>query len=142
MQRAGVLLIIMLGCSTTRQEIHPTIESPISACHISAPGGWMFQPQHKAKGKRLFEDIRLIGEYVVRGADGERLVNDWVVCVGQWRPDGYCSEHETIDKQDVEIGTCSTVIRNIIQSRAVEERGIVPGEDPIGNPLPPGKGKI
>lgn len=92
-----------------------------------------------ARGKRLFEDVRLIGEYITRGADGGLLTNDWIACVGQWRPNDGCTETEDLAKQDVEVGTCSTVIRGIIQSRSMQERGVYPGEDPQGNSLPPGK---
>lgn len=116
----------LIKAVATRERANPgaTIRTPV--CVISCPAGWMFRPQHVCRGgKRLFQDALAKDRQVRRGVDGTVLSDTWVTDNGDYAA------------MDVEKGSCSTVIARIISSRAIEDRGQHPGEDPQGNPEPP-----
>jgi hypothetical protein len=112
----------------------PTPTRPISMCHVSCPeSGFLFRAQHLCRGgKRWFEDFRAIGEFVTRSVDGTIDVARWIACIDGWKPDGSCARTADFEKADVIPRSCSEVIREIVQSRSVSERGAHPGEpDPL-----------
>lgn len=125
----AVIMIAMVaalftGCAS-QALLKPTPQHPLNACYLSCPDGYSFRRQHMCKaGRRWFEDIQLIGENIVRGIDGAIVSAVWITQTGDY------------DKQDVEIGRCQDVIRQIVDSRAIQERGQHPGEDQYGQPKP------
>lgn len=139
------LSLIWLSCASAPPPL-PTREHPLPMCRVSCPkrmgaNRMLFQQQHLCSGgTRDFEDFIAIGESTVRGADGEILTAVWIGAekffdrgstTPQWREIG------DFPKSDVELGTCSSVIARIVQSRSTEQRGQHPGEDLFGNPSPP-----
>lgn len=68
----------------------------------------------------MFADVSAIGQRTERSIDGV-IVNDvWVTRSGDY------------PKTSVETKRCSEVIREIVQARAVDQRGVHPGEaDPL-----------
>lgn len=121
----GVLVIVastLFSCRSSEPPI-PTKKSPINGCYISCPKGYSpYRHQHLCNGGvRQFQDIIIIGEDKVSGSPEE---SRWFTTEGTYR------------KIDVEIGSCRSVIATIIQAREPSERGIHPGEDSQGNPVP------
>lgn len=133
MRRLLCVLVLLFGCAI--REVKPTSLHPVSACAVSCPDGFSFRQQHMCRsGKRWFQDVRIINDHTTRGADGMPLTDVWITCSGQWKPDGSCTETTDFAKEDVLIGTCDSVIRGIVQSRSIEERGVHPGERDYAKP--------
>jgi hypothetical protein len=123
----AVLALICFGCVSTPLPT-PTSQRPIAACSITCASGYSLRRQHLCRGgTRWFEDIRIIGEYVKRAIDGSIATAVWIARDSQGLEQNY-------DKQDVEIGSCDSVIRRIVQGRDSSERGQHPGEDELGRP--------
>ena len=116
-------LLLFFSCATVSTA--PTVQNRVG-CAITCPGGYMMRRQHICRGdKRWFRDVIIIAEHITRGADGGILSDTYETTQGDY------------STQDVEMGTCSSVIARLIAMRGAEERGQHPGEDPQGNPLNP-----
>jgi hypothetical protein len=135
MMKRAVLAALVAAFSfqcASRPRPSPTPRNPIAACVVSCPDGFSFRRQHLCRaGRRHFEEGRAIGENVTRGADGGILSAFWIFCIGQWKPDGTCTETADYPKEDVELQSCSSLIHSIDSSREPSERGRREGE-----PLP------
>lgn len=127
-------VIALAGCASAPRKL-PTHDDPLLACEISCGGGgyWTFRAQHLCgggNGRRLFSDVQIVGEHVERGPDGTVNVALWIT--RSWGQNGW--QESDLDKRDVVMGTCDTVVRQIIAARAVELRGRHAGEDDLGRP--------
>ncbi len=124
MQASSVLPALALALSCVTVSI-PTRDHPVPMCSLSCPdarsgdGGFMMRLQHICAGKRWYQDITVIGEHTVRGADGAILSTVWIAAepfyergetTRQWREIG------DFPKIDVERGTCDSYIARICQS--------------------------
>lgn len=110
---AAVVAAVFVSCASIPV---PTKDKPVIGCAISCKNGWLSKPQKICKGNRRFQDVVIVGEYVTRGADGSILQNLWVTKSGDF------------PKDEVEFGSCSSVIARIVQAREPESRGRHPGE--------------
>jgi len=120
------VVFLFSGCVAT--SVVPTSATPLRACVISCglSGRIIFIAQHKcsAGSPRWFMDTWLIGE----------IADHWIGCDGPPGPDQQCHTPAEYAKADVERGTCSEVIRQIVDARDPKERGQYPGEDATGQP--------
>lgn len=105
----------VFGCASVPQPV-PTKERPCMWCALSCPGGWMNKNAKVCRGSMWFRDITVSGEYTRRGVDGTVLTDVWT------------SDKGDFDKRDVVRMTCSSYIRQRVQSRDASERGQHPGE--------------
>lgn len=111
---AAIVAALFFACAASAPV--PTREKPALGCAISCKNGWLSRPQKLCRGTRWFQDVVIVGEYVTRGADGSILQNLWVTKSGDF------------PKDEVEFGSCSSVISRIVQMREPESRGRHPGE--------------
>lgn len=118
-------LFLLCSCATATQTSAPQVKNRVG-CVITCPGGYIMRRQHICRGdKRWFQEVVIRAEHITRGSDGGILSDTYETTQGDYA------------KEDVELGTCSSVIARFISMRGADERGQHVGEDPQGNPLNP-----
>lgn len=112
-----VIGAMLIACASSAP-LQPSEKHSIAACVITCPDGFTtFRRQHMCRGgRRWFHDALIVAATPLA----------WIFRDGS-----------IYNKTDVEIGSCDSVIRGIIQSRDLNERGQHPGENPDGTPAPP-----
>lgn len=135
---AAIIAAFLLSSCASSSAPTPTPTHPLIGCEVSCPDGFSMRRQHLCRGgRRWFEDLpRIIGENVTRGADGAVTSALWIVCTGQWKPDGTCTQTEDVAKEDVELQSCSSLVQSIDASREPDQRGRHDGE-PLPGSFPP-----